>query len=158
MTQSYLGNRYAVALVSLLSEVVSIIGLPRWFSGQGSASPCRRNRFDPWVREIPWRRQWQPTPVFLPGKSHGQRSLEGYSPWGHERVGHDLARSCLQTQSCSEVRRARISTYEFVCVCSVAQLCPTLCDPMSPPGSSVQGIFQARILEWVAVSYSRGSS
>ena len=37
----------------------------------------------------PWRRKWQPTPVFLPGKSHGQRSLVGYSPWGPQRVGHD---------------------------------------------------------------------
>ena len=37
---------------------------------------------DPWGGKIPWRREWQPTPVFLPGKSHGQRSLEGYSPWG----------------------------------------------------------------------------
>ena len=35
-----------------------------------------------WVGKIPWRRVWQPTPVFLPGESHGQRSLEGYSPWG----------------------------------------------------------------------------
>ena len=42
---------------------------------------CRRCRFDPWLRKIPWRRVWQPTPVFLPGKSHGQRSLAGYSPW-----------------------------------------------------------------------------
>ena len=39
----------------------------------------------------PWRRKWQPPPVFLPGKSHGQRSLVGYSPWGCKRVGHDLA-------------------------------------------------------------------
>ena len=39
--------------------------------------------FNPWVCKIPWRRKWQPTPVFLPEKSHGQRSLEGYSPWGH---------------------------------------------------------------------------
>ena len=38
--------------------------------------------FDPWVRKIPWRRTWQPTPVFLPGKPHGQRSLAGHSPWG----------------------------------------------------------------------------
>ena len=37
-------------------------------------------------REDPWRRKWQPTPVFLPGKSHGQRSLEGYSPWGHKEL------------------------------------------------------------------------
>ena len=38
---------------------------------------------------IPWRRKWQPTPVFLPGQSHGQRSLVGYSPWGRHKVGHD---------------------------------------------------------------------
>ena len=42
----------------------------------------------PWVRKIPWRRDWQPTPVFLPRESHGQRSLVGYSPWGC-RVGYD---------------------------------------------------------------------
>ena len=40
----------------------------------------KRHGFDPWVRKIPWRREWQPTPVFLPGESHGQRSLVGYSP------------------------------------------------------------------------------
>ena len=39
-------------------------------------------RFYLWVRKIPWRRKWQPTPVILPGEFHGQRSLEGYSPWG----------------------------------------------------------------------------
>ena len=38
-----------------------------------------------------WKKKWQPTPVFLSGKSHGQRSLMGYSPWGHKRVGHGLA-------------------------------------------------------------------
>ena len=42
-----------------------------------------RPRFDPWVQKIPWRRAWEPTPGFLPGESHGQRSLMGYSPWGH---------------------------------------------------------------------------
>ena len=42
-----------------------------------------RPGFDPWVGKIPWRRKWQPTPVFLPGEFHGQRSMVGYSPWGH---------------------------------------------------------------------------
>ena len=42
----------------------------------------KRCRFCPWVWKIPWRRAWQPTPVFLPGESHGHRNLEGYSPWG----------------------------------------------------------------------------
>ena len=45
---------------------------------------CRRPGFSPWVGKIPLRREWLPTPVFLPGKSHGQRSLGGYSPWGHK--------------------------------------------------------------------------
>jgi len=40
--------------------------------------------FNPWVRRIPWRRTYQPTPIFLPGEFHGQRSLVGYSPWGHK--------------------------------------------------------------------------
>ena len=44
---------------------------------------CRRLRVDPWVRKIPWRREWQPTPVFLPGEFHGQRRLVGCSSWGH---------------------------------------------------------------------------
>ena len=46
----------------------------------------KRHRFDPWTRKIPWRRAWQPTLVFLPGKSHWQRVLAGYSPWAHRRV------------------------------------------------------------------------
>ena len=48
------------------------------------------NGLDPWVGKTPWRRKWHPTLIFLPGESHGQRSLAGYSPWGHKRVGHDL--------------------------------------------------------------------
>ena len=59
-------------------------GVPRWLSGRESACQCGRHRnpgFDPWVRKIPWRRKWWPIPVFLPGESHGQRSLAGYSPW-----------------------------------------------------------------------------
>ena len=43
-----------------------------------------RLKFDPWVGKILWRRTWQPTPVLLPGKSHGWKSLLGYSPWGHK--------------------------------------------------------------------------
>ena len=59
-----------------------MIGLSWWFGGKEPACQCRRPRFDPWVRKICCRREWLPTPVFLLGKSHGQRSLAGYSPWG----------------------------------------------------------------------------
>ena len=61
------------------------LGLPRWLGGKESSCQCRRHRsceFSPWVRNIVWRRKWQPTVVFLPGESHGQRSLAGYSPRG----------------------------------------------------------------------------
>ena len=54
-------------------------------SGKEPACQCTRHkrcRFDPWVGKIPWRRAWQTTPVFLPGESHRQRSLLGYSPLG----------------------------------------------------------------------------
>jgi len=50
--------------------------------GKESACQCRRREFDPWVRKVPWRRKWQPTPVFLPGKFYRQRSLAGFSLWG----------------------------------------------------------------------------
>ena len=56
-----------------------------WLSGEESAYQCRgcrRLRFYPWVGKISWRRKWQPTPVFLPGKSQGQGILASYSPWG----------------------------------------------------------------------------
>ena len=52
--------------------------------GSSVCPQCRRPGFDPWVRKILWRRKWQPTPVFLPGESHGWRSLVGYSPRGRE--------------------------------------------------------------------------
>ena len=64
--------------------------LPRWLHGKESGCQCSRRRFNPMVRKILWRRKWQPMPVFLPGKSHGQRSLAGYCPWHRRRVRHDL--------------------------------------------------------------------
>ena len=63
-----------------------VMGFPGGASGKEPACQCRRFKrhgFDPWVGKIPWRRAWQFTPVFLPGESHGQKSLVGYSPEGH---------------------------------------------------------------------------
>ena len=77
-------------------------GLPRWFSGIEPACQCA---FDLRVRKIPWRRKWQPTAVFLPGESCGQRSLARYSPWGHKE-----ARTCNVTSS-QRPGREDISVY-----------------------------------------------
>ena len=74
--------------------------LPWWLSGKEPVCQCRGHRFNPWIRKIPWRRKWQPAPIFLPGKSHGQRSLMGYSPWGHKRVRQYWATKQQQHKSC----------------------------------------------------------
>ena len=61
------------------------MGFPSGASGKEASCQSRRHKrcgFNPWVRKIPWRRKWQPTPVPMPGKSHGQRCLAGCSPWG----------------------------------------------------------------------------
>ena len=69
----------------ILSQYLYTEGLLRWLSNKESAYQYKRHKrcgFNSWVRKIPWRRKWQPTPVFSPGKFHGQKSLGGYSPWG----------------------------------------------------------------------------
>ena len=75
----------------------------------------RRPEWDPWVGKIPWRRKWLSSSVFLPGKSHGQRSLEGYLlSWGHRRVGHDWA-----TNTCND-KAANRGTF-----CNISEQSPS---------------------------------
>ena len=100
--------------VCLFYRTLSLIekcdqNLKYWFpggtSGKESTCQCRRRRFSPWVGKISWRRKWQPAPVFLPMKPHGQRSLAGYRRWGH-RVRHDSATEqghCATACLCSVV-------------------------------------------------------
>ena len=71
-------------MTSFLLWASTHLGFPGDSDGKESACNARDPRFDPWVGKTTWRRAWQPTPVFLPGESHGQRSLVGYSPWGHK--------------------------------------------------------------------------
>ena len=68
--------------LALAVFVVPTPGLPRLFSGKESTCQCRKNGFNPWVKKITGRSKWQPIPIFLPRKSHGHRSLAGYSPRG----------------------------------------------------------------------------
>ena len=70
---------------------------------------CKRCRFDPWVGKIPWSRKWQPTPAFLPKESHGQSSLEGYSPQGHK--GWDMTEVTWHTA------HNNIPLYEYTTFC-----------------------------------------
>ena len=71
-------------------HVLKGMGRPWSLSSKESTCQFRISRFDPWVGKIPWRKKWQPFPVFLPGKSHEQRSLEGYSPCGHKIIRYNL--------------------------------------------------------------------
>ena len=93
-----------------------------WCSGKSSACQCRsceRCGFDLWVGKIPWSRKWQPTPVFLPRKSHAQRSLASYSPWGCKEsdTTEQLSSPGLETCLCGDFLppcpRACLSTPVF---------------------------------------------
>ena len=84
-------------------------GFPGGASGKELMCQSRRHKrcwFSPRVRKIPWRRKWHPTPVFLLGESHGQKSLADYSPWDLLRVGHDWASENI---SCKRV----LSIFQF---------------------------------------------
>ena len=72
-------------------DLKNLFGLPGWLSDKESTCQAGdMSSFHPWVEKFPWRRKWQPTPLFLPEISHGQRSPAGYSPWGCKRVWHDF--------------------------------------------------------------------
>ena len=144
-------------VAQILNHLYETRELPRRFNREEPACQFRRHRrcwLSPWVRKIAWRRAWQPTLVFLPGESHGQRSLVRYSPWSHNRSDTTEATWHAHTHGTGK------NTSNIIHVCTHARKllpsCPTLCDPTdcSPPGSSVHGILQARTLEWVARSSS----
>ena len=83
--------------VELLGNMV-VLGLARSLSGKEST--CKwRGRFDPWIGKIPWRKKWKSIPLFLPGKSCGQRGLVGCSSWGHKIVRHDSETKQQECQS-----------------------------------------------------------
>ena len=77
-------SRTRLSNLTELTDMFTV--LPWWLRGWKSCLQCRRLGFDPCVRKIPQWREWLPTPVFLPRESHGQRSLVGYSPWGHKEL------------------------------------------------------------------------
>ena len=93
--RAYLSHQKHLTCKAVENSVPIKLPTPRGQRGFPCGTSCKEPtcqyrthkscRFDPWVGKIPWRRAWQPTPVFLPGKFHGQRSLRGYSPWGRKK-------------------------------------------------------------------------
>ena len=80
-------------------------GLYQWLNGKESVyrRVGKRHGFNPRTGKIPWRRKWQPIPVFLPGKSHGQRSLADYGSQGHKKVGHNRTTEKQQQYTCNRI-------------------------------------------------------
>ena len=109
-----------------ISEVLNCgikIGLPSWFitesacNAEAAAGSCGR-QLDPWVRKIPWRRAWQPTPIVLPGESHGQRNLASYSPWGCKestQLKILSTRECHHQSNSSQVMNTASFSYRKSC-------------------------------------------
>ena len=131
-----------------------VLGLPRWLSGKESACQCRRQEFDLWIQKIPWRRKWQPTPVFLPGKFHGQRSLAGCTPWGCKAsemtehtsthmlsLGGGLWALHCSTQTFLAVRASLV----VACGLSFPELCRVL---VSQPGIPVSCTGRQILIHW----------
>ena len=77
-------TKQAAPKSAITKFLVNYRGLPWCFRQWRVCLQCGRPGFDLWVGKVPWRRKWQPIPIFLPGKSHGWSSLAGYSPWGHK--------------------------------------------------------------------------
>ena len=73
-----------IIIANIKNSLYIFMGFPWWLNSKGSTCQCRRCEFNPWDGKTPWRRKWQPRPVFLPEKSYGQRSPAGYSPGNHK--------------------------------------------------------------------------
>ena len=116
-----------ICLRKLLGEPGHVLGFPGGASGKEPACQCRRHKrhgFDPWIRKIRWRKAWQATPVFLLGKSHGQRSLVGYSPWGPKKSQTGLKR--LSMHSCKHGHVLQFDCdhgFPRVCICQNSLNC-----------------------------------
>ena len=89
-------GKFSVSEVKMKEEAVIfllfgyiILGFTGGSAGKESVCNAGNLGLIPVIGKIPWRRKWQPTPIFLPGESHGQRNLVGYSSWGRKRVRHD---------------------------------------------------------------------
>ena len=107
---------------------------------------CRRDGFDPWIGKVPWRREGQPTSGFLPGESHGQRSLVSYSPWS--RKESDMISWLKQQQKYTHTHTQHC--YPFICQWPLTLLpCPSSCKYCCCVDIGVRVSFQISFLqEW----------
>ena len=95
--------RYPDREWTFVTPLNTLKGFPSGSDSKESAYSTGGPRFDPWVVKIPWRREWLPTPLFLPGEFHRQRSLAGYSPWGHKELDTTEQRTLSHSQYPNEI-------------------------------------------------------
>ena len=101
-----------------------------------NAGDLNRHEFDPWVRKTPWRRPWQPTPVFLPGESHGQRGLAGYSPKGHKESDTTEAPEHARTHSILGREETNSAKFSKEIICIICHL--SLSSPVRVPNKNIK--------------------
>ena len=134
------------SMLPFFFTTVYITRLSRWRSHNNSACQCRRHKrsgFNPWVRKIPWRRKWQSTSVFLPGKSHGQRSLVGYPLWCPRESATTEQQSThtwmwwkvQQLLTGSDRRDSPITRFQIQCNAEIKEWMLRLCLPAASWGS-----------------------
>ena len=93
------------------------MGLSWWLSGKESTCQCRTRQFDPWIRKIPLEEEMATTPVFLPKKSHGPRTLVHYSPWGHGELDMTKQLSTHLNKAAMHIHtEAFLSVHDFISV------------------------------------------
>ena len=132
----------AISPILTLSEILKVVyksGLPRCSGKECNWQwrRCNRRGFDPWIRKIPWRRAWQPTLVFLPGESHGQSSLEGYSPWGCNESDTTKWLSTHKPRLTRCVQSWGLALCKHTCVCVCASMRWNLLEPLPTQGKSL---------------------
>ena len=169
-------NRYFVGkdlFCFLNSKMDRYIYLMKWWAFQVALvvknSPAnvgrKRHGFDPWVGKIPWRRVWQPPPVFLPGKSHGQRSLAGHSPWcskSHTRLSNWTTETCVIYFTIKKIKSSCQKWWLWAKpVCGTCQIhftpcLPTWPSPRGPPNCKLQ-IYRPTKPRWFPVIAARGT-
>ena len=113
--------------IEVASRTFIMWGFPGGPSGEEPACQYRRFKrhgFDPWVRKILCRRAWQPIPVFLPGESHGPRSLGGYGPWGCTEADTTKVAEHTQPNWYKQQMTAKVNLASLACIMDTWYLIP----------------------------------
>ena len=132
-------------LILVLRCILTIINLILDGSAVKNPPAVQEMWVNPWIDKIPWRREWYPIPVFVPGESHGERSLVGYSPWGCKRVRHNWAtkqQQCWQRswERDGDLQLETQNKYQEMVVldCSVPKITCAFVNMTHPPEASSQ--------------------